>query len=243
MSTPSKTNFKERKAQSFEIFNSLASTYDQLNHLLSFGIDIYWRKQMRKALPEQKDLHILDLACGTGDVGLSLLKSAKVKKVIGLDPAQNMLQFAQTKIDTQKLHERMELIHANGMDIPLSANHFDAATLSFGIRNYPDPQKGLEELHRILKPGGKAIILEFGVPTNFLVKSIYLFYFRKLLPFVGNTLSGHKDAYTYLNETVEDFPREKAFCQMMEKAGLKNCQFRPLTFGIAQLYTGEKALG
>ncbi len=229
-----------RKEESYKIFDEVAGTYDTLNKILSFGIDRYWRNQMKKNLPVGDDLKILDLATGTADVALLLGKSGKVSHVQGIDMSKGMIDLGNVKVKNQKLESKIKLFIADGCNLPQEDNTFDVTTVSFGIRNFPDFKKGLSEKYRVLKPGGRSMIMEFSLPSSAIVKFIYLFYFRKVLPFVGNLLSGHGDAYNYLNETVEDFPYGNDFANVMKEVGFKNVSFIPLTFGIATLYIGDK---
>lgn len=230
----------ERKKESFKIFDEIASTYDPLNRFLSLGIDIYWRKRMRNSLPKDRDLEILDLATGTADVPLSLVKHTRTKVIRGLDMSQKMIDIGNIKIKEKNYTDKISLDIGDGCNLPEKDNTWDVTTVSFGIRNFPDCFKGLTEMHRVLKPGGQAMILEFSLPSNSFIKMIYLFYFRKILPFIGNLFSGHGDAYDYLNKTVEDFPYGKQFVNLMEKANFHNITATPLTFGIATLYVGHK---
>ena len=229
-----------RKKESYKIFDDIAGTYDFLNHILSCGIDIYWRKKLLKNLPQKVNLKVMDLATGTGDVALVLGKDKRVSKVEGLDMSQGMINVGRQKVLKQNLESKITMEIGDGCNLPKEDNTYDAATLSFGIRNFPDAQKGLREIKRVLKPGGRALVMEFGLPSNFLVRGFYLMYFRYILPFVGNIVSKHKDAYSYLNQTVEDFPYGKDFTDMMVAEGYKNIKIIPLTFGIANLYVGEK---
>lgn len=234
----------ERKKESYKIFDEIAPTYDFLNHLLSFGIDIRWRKKLLTHLPEVKSnregLNVLDLATGTGDLALVLGSHPKVKKVTGLDLSSGMIQFGQKKVVEKQLDKKVFLMIGDAVNIPSADENFDLVTISFGIRNFSSAQKSLNDIHRVLKNNGRLMIMEFSIPKNAFFRAVYFFYFRKLLPFVGNIISGHKDAYTYLNKTVEDFPYGEAFLGMMKEAGFKNLKAIPLTFGIATLYIGDK---
>lgn len=230
----------ERKTESYKIFDKIAQTYDFLNHLLSFGIDIYWRKVVIANLPKRKNLQCLDLACGTGDLTIALAKSENVGKVTGLDMSQGMIEIGKKKIAKKGHDKKAGMQIGDGVEIPTADGIFDVTTVSFGIRNFPDPQRSMENMYRVIKPGGRSMVLEFSIPKNILFKSIYFFYFRYLLPFVGNLVSKHKDAYSYLNETVEDFPYGEEFAQMMRNAGFQNVHYKELTFGIATLYIGDK---
>jgi demethylmenaquinone methyltransferase / 2-methoxy-6-polyprenyl-1,4-benzoquinol methylase len=230
---------KFQKEHSFQIFNRIASTYDLLNHLLSFGIDIYWRNKILKNLPNKNNLHCLDLATGTGDMALGLAKCPRVKSVVGLDKSVGMLEVGMEKTKRQNLHKKCELVVGDGTNLAaFEDNSFDVVTLCFGIRNFSDPVKSLKEINRVLTQGGKAYVLEFSLPKNWFVRKFYLFYFRHVLPTVGKIISKDPYAYTYLNETVESFPYGDEFVHWMNEAGLTNNKHLPLTFGIATLYTG-----
>lgn len=230
----------ERKKESYKIFNEIASTYDLLNHTLSFGIDIYWRKKLLKHLPQKDSINALDLATGTGDVPLTLVADPRIKKITGIDLSKGMVDIGVEKIKKKGLEKKIFLMLGDGVNIPAADNAFDLTTISFGIRNFSDPQKSLFDIHRVLKNEGRLMIMEFAIPTNPIVRAVYFFYFRHFLPRIGNMVSKHKDAYTYLNQSVEDFPYGDKFLGMMEKAGFTNLKKQSLTFGIAMLYIGDK---
>lgn len=239
MTGPTST-LKNRKNESYKIFDDIAGTYDLLNRCLSFGIDVLWRKRMMRELPARQNLIALDLATGTADVALELGRQKQVIQVQGLDLSQGMIDLGRVKVEKSGMKERIKLDIGDGVTVPVADQSQDVVTLSFGIRNFPDPQTSLKNIHRVLKPEGRALIMEFGLPKNPIVRAGYLFYFRTLLPFVGNLISRHRDAYTYLNRTVEDFPYDEAFMQWMREAGFKNVRRVSLSFGIAFLYIGEK---
>lgn len=230
----------ERKKESYKIFNEIASTYDLLNHTLSFGIDIYWRKKLLKHLPQKDSINALDLATGTGDVPLTLIADPRIKKITGIDLSKGMVDIGVEKIKKKGLEKKIFLMLGDGVNIPAADNAFDLTTISFGIRNFSDPQKSLFDIHRVLKKEGRLMIMEFAIPTNPIIRAVYFFYFRHFLPRIGNMVSKHKDAYTYLNQSVEDFPYGENFLGMMEKAGFTNLKMQSLTFGIAMLYIGDK---
>ncbi|MAF77445.1 MAG: bifunctional demethylmenaquinone methyltransferase/2-methoxy-6-polyprenyl-1,4-benzoquinol methylase UbiE [Halobacteriovoraceae bacterium] len=238
--TKQDAKLSERKKESFRIFDDIAPTYDSLNRTLSFGIDVYWRHQIKNNLPQKPNIHVLDLATGTADVPLVLAKAKQVERIQGLDLSEKMVEIGKVKVEKAGLNHRIQLGIGDGCNLPVESESYDATTVSFGIRNFPSTLKGLQEMHRILKPGGRAMVMEFSLPTNFLVKFIYLFYFRHVLPFVGNLFSGHGDAYSYLNKTVEDYPYGEDFLNIMREAGFKTPKAHPLTFGIATLYIGDK---
>jgi demethylmenaquinone methyltransferase/2-methoxy-6-polyprenyl-1,4-benzoquinol methylase len=230
----------ERKKESYKIFNEIASTYDLLNHTLSFGIDIYWRKKLLKHLPQKDSINALDLATGTGDVPLTLVSDPRIKKITGIDLSKGMVDIGIQKVKKKGLEKKIFLMLGDGVNIPAADNAFDLTTISFGIRNFSDPQKSLHDIHRVLKVDGRLMIMEFAIPTNPFIRAIYFFYFRHFLPRIGNLVSKHKDAYTYLNQSVEDFPFGDNFLALMRNAGFKNLKMQPLTFGIAMLYIGDK---
>jgi demethylmenaquinone methyltransferase/2-methoxy-6-polyprenyl-1,4-benzoquinol methylase len=230
----------ERKKESYKIFNEIAPTYDLLNHTLSFGIDIYWRNKLLKHLPEKESINALDLACGTGDVPLTLINDPRIKKITGIDLSKGMVDIGLQKVKKKGLEKKIFLMLGDGVNIPAGDNAFDLTTISFGIRNFSDPQHSLHDIHRVLKNEGRLMIMEFAIPTNPLIRAIYFFYFRHFLPRIGNLVSKHKDAYTYLNKSVEDFPYGDKFLGMMKTAGFTNLKMVPLTFGIAMLYIGDK---
>lgn len=230
----------QRKKESYKIFDDIAPTYDFLNHFLSFGIDIYWRNKLLKHLPKNESINSLDLACGTGDVGITLIKSPNIKKVTGLDLSKGMIEVGKSKLKKKNLDSKIQLLIGDAVNIPAANNTFDLTTISFGIRNFSDAQKSLIDIHRVLKNNGRLMVMEFSIPKNFIFRQIYFFYFRHILPFIGNLVSKHGDAYTYLNKTVEDFPYGEDFLKLMKNAGFKQCKCIPLTFGIASLYIGDK---
>lgn len=230
----------ERKKESYKIFNEIASTYDVLNHTLSFGIDIYWRNKLLKHLPNKDSINALDLATGTGDVPLTLVADPRIKKITGLDLSSGMIDIGIQKIKKKGLEKKIFLMLGDGVNIPAGDNAFDLTTISFGIRNFSDPQKSLHDIYRVLKTDGRLMIMEFAIPTNPIIRALYFFYFRQILPRIGNLVSKHKDAYTYLNQSVEDFPYGDKFLNMMKTAGFTNLTKQPLTFGIAMLYIGDK---
>ncbi len=229
-----------RKKESWKLFDEIAGTYDLLNKLLSCGVDIYWRRKFIQNLPIKQNLLALDLATGTGDVPLVLVKSKRISKVTGIDLSRGMVEIGKKKVVKANKQDQITLEIGDGCNLEAADESVDIVTISFGIRNFPDPQRSLREIYRVLKPGGRVMIMEFGVPKSKIVNAVYMFYFRHLLPFVGNLLSNHSDAYTYLNETVEDFAYGAVFTSWMKEAGFKNATFQELTFGISNLYIGDK---
>jgi len=223
------------------MFDRIAHRYDFLNHFLSAGQDIRWRNKVIQFIPARSDITVLDLATGTADLLITVLRKNKhIKHGIGIDMAEKMLEIGRHKINNFGLSEKIELHPGNIMDIKYPDNSFDIVTIAFGIRNVEDVQKGLKEIYRVLKENGRLIILEFSLPKSRLINAIYLFYFRKILPCFGSVISGDFYAYQYLNKTVETFPYGSAFCDLMDSSGFKNTGFKPLSFGIASIYTADK---
>lgn len=230
---------KERETIS-SMFNSIAPTYDLLNHLLSFGIDISWRKKLVKSVAKKTEIdkaHILDLACGTGDVSIAIYN--KGAKVTGADISEEMVKVAIRKCQKSGI-ENIDFIIADASQLPFEENTFDGITISFGIRNFDKRSKCIEELYRVLKPGGLLAILEFSIPKNKLWKRLYTFYFRKILPAVGNLVSKQKWAYTYLPESSFRFPCREDFCKELESGKFIRSKYKSLTGGVACLYTAIK---
>jgi len=228
-----------KKEQVAEMFDNIAGNYDFLNHFLSLGIDITWRKKAIKILKEDKPQHIVDIATGTGDFALEAL-ALKPKQITGIDISSKMLEVGREKMKRKKVDNIVEMKLGDSENLPLKDDEVDAITVSFGVRNFENLEKGLSEMLRILKPGAKAVIIEFSKPEKFPIKQLYNFYFLKILPNLGRLISKDPRAYTYLPESVNAFPYGEQFTQIMEKLGYKNVKAVPLTFGIASIYVGEK---
>ena len=225
----------------WRMFDRIAPRYDLLNRLLSGGRDVAWRKRLARHLPPGEDLRVLDLATGTGDVLIMLDQaSGRICSGLGVDMAGEMLALGQRKLERGGLTGRFTLARADATVIPAADDSVDAVTIAFGIRNVDCVEKALAEMRRVLKPGGRALILEFSLPSTRLFRGGYLFYFRHVLPRIGGLISGDRQAYRYLNETVESFPYGEAFIQLMERQGFHSVKQHPLTFGIASIYEGEK---
>ncbi len=222
------------------MFDRIAPRYDLLNRLLSFGRDVAWRKQVSRYLPQKAELAILDLATGTGDLLISLHnESGRVVSGVGMDLAEKMLELAKKKIDARNLDKALSVTIGDAKEIPFANGSFDTVTIAFGIRNVDPVEKALKEMYRILNPGGKALILEFSLPANALMRRLYLLYFRYVLPAVGAVISGDSYAYRYLNRTVETFPYGEDFCRLMRLAGFNDVEAHRLTFGVATIYEGS----
>lgn len=222
------------------MFDRIAGRYDFLNHFLSLNRDRIWRKKLAGQLPNGDNLSALDLATGTADQLLALQSGGQVSSGAGLDMALEMLKIGQLKLVQQGLENRFALVRADACCLPFAAESFEVVSISFGIRNVLDVDLALREMARVLRPGGRALILEFSLPSSVILRKLYLFYFRRILPRLGGMISGDRHAYRYLNETVESFPYGDSFCALMSKAGFVDVQGTPLTFGIATLYQGDK---
>jgi demethylmenaquinone methyltransferase/2-methoxy-6-polyprenyl-1,4-benzoquinol methylase len=224
-----------------QMFDRIAPAYDILNHLLSFGRDFSWRRRLANTVAQDKKLRVLDLATGTGDVLISLLKrNSNITEAVGLDISENMLALCRRKIAHRKLTNRIELVCTDILANDLDNESFDIVTMGFGIRNTPDAFKTLTEIHRLLKKGGTALILEFSMPANQILRGCYLFYLRFFVPRLGRLFSGDNNAYRYLDTSIENFHCPEDFRRLMQKAGFSNVSATPLTFGVACLYQGTK---
>ena len=228
-----------KKVRVEAMFNDIALKYDFLNHFLSLGIDIQWRKKVRKLLAPHQPKNILDVATGTADLALELSK-LNPEKIIGIDIASNMLEIGKDKVKARKLDNVIELRLGDSENLAFEDNTFDAVTVAFGVRNFENLQKGLHEMNRVLKPGGITTILEFSKPKKFPFKQVYNFYFSYILPGFGKMVSKSKEAYTYLPESVGSFPEDAAFIKELEKATYVDVSQKRLTMGIATLYKAYK---
>ncbi len=221
------------------MFNSIAPTYDFLNHFLSLNIDKVWRRKLVKLVAPYKPERILDVASGTGDLAIALNK-LKPSGIVGVDISEGMLEVGRKKIARKGLSNVITLLYGDSENLPFLSYSFNAVTVSFGVRNFAHLDIGLSDMCRVLKPGGVVAVLEFSMPRRFPVVQLYKFYFLKMLPFFGKMFSGHSDAYTYLPESVLQFPSGEKFLKLMEEAGFSNVKEKRLSFGIASIYTGEK---
>lgn len=222
------------------MFDGIAQRYDFLNHLLTLGIDIWWRKRCVAKIKRVPNPLVVDIATGTGDLALTLYRKLKPCKIVGLDLSNEMLEIGKKKIAKQGWSDSIEMRQENCEATSLPDKYCDIVTIGFGIRNFQSPEKGLREFYRILKPHGELTILEFSQPRFKLFMFLFNLYFRYILPFVGRCVSKHPIAYTYLPQSVETFPCGTAFCQMIEEAGFEKVRHKPLTFGIATVYQGTK---
>ncbi len=237
--TPYKDSTLNKKQQVAKMFNSIAWRYDFLNHFLSFGIDKYWRKKAVSMLKKNKPQMILDVASGTADFALASM-SLHPLKIYGIDISEDMLNIGKQKIRKKNLQEKIELLESDSENLIFEDNKFDAITVGFGVRNFEHLEKGLSEMLRVLKPGGKAVILEFSKPHSPMIRSFYSFYSSKVLPWLGNKISKDAVAYTYLNKSVEAFPEGESFANILKITGYNEVTINPLTFGVVTVYTGSK---
>lgn len=229
---------EEKKGQVQNMFDGIAHRYDFLNHFLSLGIDLHWRKQSVKSLGLQDGEILLDVATGTGDQGFTALKAADIK-VVGLDFSFNMLEIAQEKIQKRGLSSRFEVIQGDAEKLPFAENSFDALTISYGIRNVGTISAALNEFYRVLKPGGRLSILEFAEPEGWFFGRLYRFYFDHILPRLAGMMSS-KSAYSYLPESVRHFPARNDFKALLKAEGFEAVKHKDLTFGVTVIYNGVK---
>ena len=236
---PYKQQAGSKKEQVAQMFNRISKRYDFLNHFLSLGIDISWRKKAIKLLEPQSPKHILDIATGTGDFAIQAM-SLNPEKIVGIDISQGMLEIGRQKISKKGLQEKINLQLGDSENLEFNDNNFDAVIVSFGVRNFEDLNRGLKEMYRVLKPNGNAVILEFSKPQEFPFKQIYGWYFKNVLPRIGRMVSKDKSAYRYLPESVEQFPSGQGFIDKLKAVGFKNCICKKVTFGVSSIYMAKK---
>ncbi|MEM7588595.1 MAG: bifunctional demethylmenaquinone methyltransferase/2-methoxy-6-polyprenyl-1,4-benzoquinol methylase UbiE [Myxococcota bacterium] len=223
----------------WQMFDALATRYDRINRVLSFGQDRRWRRQMAKHLPAGDKLRMLDLATGTGDVLLDTVKSCqRVDEAVGVDMAKHMLQLAQHKAGRLGV-KNVSWQQANALQLPFATATFDVVTMAFGIRNTSDPQRVLRHMHRVLKSQGRALILEFSMPSSAWLRAVYLSYLRHVVPWVGGVLSKQPQAYRYLNQSIETFAQPQEMIHWMQQAGFDNVRAIPMNWGTVTLYCGD----
>lgn len=237
---PDASSKLSKKEQVADMFNNIAGKYDFLNHLLSLGIDKGWRTKAIKSIESIAPKKILDVATGTGDLAIAAAKKITDSNVVGIDIAAQMLEVGKVKIEDKNLSARIEMKVGDSEALPYADNHFDAVLCAYGVRNFQDLPKGLSEMCRVMRAGGRLAILEFSQPKTFPVKQVFSIYFKYVMPLFGKMVSKHSTAYNYLPESVMAFPEGQDFCKILEQCGYKNVKARPLTFGITSLYTAEK---
>lgn len=237
---PYKAEKAGKKEQVAKMFDNISHRYDFLNHFLSLGIDKGWRRTAIKLLKDLKPKQILDVATGTGDFAIQALV-LNPEKVTGVDISEGMLDVGRRKMRDRKLEHVIELQGGDSENLPFEENKFDAVTVAFGVRNFENLERGLSEIYRVLKPGGKVVVLEFSRPRLFPFKQLYSFYFRAVLPKVGRMVSKDSAAYTYLPESVAAFPDGEDFLRILQAVGFNNTKCKVLTLGISSIYTGVKS--
>ncbi len=237
--TPYSRSDQGKKEQVEQMFDKIAPRYDFLNHFLSMGIDVLWRRKAIRLLKGKQVSKVLDVATGTGDFALETLKLNPVE-VIGVDISSGMIAKGNEKIEARGLSDKVKLIQGDSEDLKFPDNTFDIITVGFGVRNFENLLKGLKEMNRVLVPGGKCAVLEFSQPTKFPIKQLYGFYFRNILPLLGKMISADSAAYTYLPASVDAFPYGEDFLKIYSEAGFKEVIEYRVSFGIATIYIGSK---
>ncbi len=234
-------NDEEHKStQIGRMFNSIAGTYDVLNHTLSFGIDRIWRRKGIACLRPFSPQTILDIATGTGDLAIAMQKTLGADKIVGADISEGMMKVGREKVEKEGLSDHISFEKQDCLALTYPDNSFDAVTAAFGVRNFENIEKGIAEMHRVLKPDGHLMILELSTPEHFPMKQLYAIYSRTIIPFVGRLLSKEKAAYRYLPESIKVVPQGKVMENLLTRRGFKDAETRTLTFGICSLYTGTK---
>ena len=236
---PYKQHSGSKKEQVAQMFDKISRRYDFLNHFLSLGIDISWRKKAIKLLAADAPKYILDIATGTADFALEAMV-LNPDKIIGVDISPGMLEIGRGKVAAKKLEHKIDLQLGDSEKLNFMDNNFDAVIVSFGVRNFENLSRGLKEMYRVLKPDGTAVILEFSKPHKFPFKQVYKWYFSTILPRIGRFVSKDKSAYQYLPESVRHFPSGQDFLKELEKAGFNNCLCKTLTFGVSSIYLARK---
>ncbi len=228
-----------KKSFIVRLFDDIAPTYDKLNHILSLNIDKSWRSKSVKQVLKGKHDVVLDIACGTGDFSIELAQKG-VDKVIGVDISEGMMKIGMEKVKALGLEDKISMHVDDSESLSLEDNSIDAVTVAFGVRNFEHLQIGLNEMNRVIRPGGTVNVLELSVPSNPVLLWCYKIYFLHVLPFFGGLVSGNKEAYKYLPTSVMNFPKPNVFMSMLETAGFKEVKQRAFTFGLCRLFTGVK---
>ncbi|WP_417942711.1 bifunctional demethylmenaquinone methyltransferase/2-methoxy-6-polyprenyl-1,4-benzoquinol methylase UbiE [Flavobacterium sp. RS13.1] len=237
--TPYKNSTLGKKEQVAQMFDTISGNYDNLNRVISFGIDVKWRKKVLKIVSDSKPKVILDIATGTGDLAILMAKS-NAEKIIGLDISAGMLEVGRKKVEEKNLSNRIELILGDSENMPFEDNYFDAITVSFGVRNFENLEKGFAEILRVLKPNGVFVILETSVPDKTPYRQGYRFYTKNILPVIGKLFSKDNSAYGYLSESAAAFPYGETLNNILRKIGFIDVVAMPQTFGVATIYSASK---
>ncbi|MBO7189477.1 MAG: bifunctional demethylmenaquinone methyltransferase/2-methoxy-6-polyprenyl-1,4-benzoquinol methylase UbiE [Alistipes sp.] len=232
---------QSKKEQVEQMFDNIAPTYDKLNHIMSLNIDRVWRRRVMRIVRRSKAHKIMDVATGTGDLAIAMAKRVDRTQILGVDLSEEMLAVARRKVEKQGLEERIMLEKGDAENLDMvSTESIDAVTVAFGVRNFENIERGLSEIYRTLKQGGKLVVLEFSMPKNRLVRWVYSQYAHRLLPRIGGMISKDKQAYTYLPDSVEEFPSPERFADMLRGVGFKSVKTRSQSFGIAYIYDATK---
>ncbi|MBU2948922.1 bifunctional demethylmenaquinone methyltransferase/2-methoxy-6-polyprenyl-1,4-benzoquinol methylase UbiE [Zobellia uliginosa] len=237
--TPYKDSELGKKDQVTQMFDNISENYDGLNRVISFGIDIKWRKRVVAILTAKKPKTILDIATGTGDLAINLVETG-AEKIVGLDISPGMLEVGKKKINQKELDSTIEMVVGDSENLPFETGSFDAITVAFGVRNFETLEKGLTEIYRVLATGGTFVVLETSVPTKTPFKQGYSLYIKYMLPAIGKLFSKDKSAYTYLSESASVFPHGDAFNNILRKIGFIEVENKPQTFGVASIYVATK---
>ncbi len=237
---PFKNSTESKKKQVETMFDKIAFRYDFLNRFLSAGIDVGWRKKAIKQLISLHPQNILDVATGTGDFAITSYEILKPEKITGIDISDGMLEIGRKKISKAGLEDSIKLINGDSEAISFDDNSFDAVTVAFGIRNFEDLEKGLSEIKRVLKPGGKLIVLECTKPSLPVIKQLYNFYMKFVTPKIGRIIAKNNEAYQYLNDSVRQFPEKESFIHILNQSEYRNAFYKTLTLGICTIYCAEK---
>ncbi len=223
------------------MFDNIAPTYDKINHIMSLNIDRMWRRRVMRIVRRSKAKKIMDVATGTGDLAIAMAKRVDRTQILGVDLSEEMLAVARQKVQKQGLDERIMLVKGDAEDLSMVADGtIDAVTVAFGVRNFENIERGLREMWRTIKEGGKLVVLEFSTPKNRVVRWVYSQYFHRLVPRIGGLISKDKRAYVYLPESVDEFPTPERFSEMLKEAGFKSVKRRSQSFGIAHIYVATK---
>lgn len=232
---------QSKKEQVEQMFDNIAPTYDKLNHIMSLNIDRVWRRRVMRIVRRSKAHKIMDVATGTGDLAIAMAKRVDRTQILGVDLSEEMLAVARRKVEKQGLEERIMLAKGDAENLDMvTSESIDAATVAFGVRNFENIERGLKEIYRTLKPGGKLVVLEFSMPKNRVVRWVYSQYAHRLLPRIGGMISKDKQAYTYLPDSVEEFPSPERFADILRGVGFKSVKSRSQSFGIAYIYDATK---
>ena len=232
---------QSKKEQVEQMFDNIAPTYDKLNHIMSLNIDRMWRRRVMRIVRRSKAHKIMDVATGTGDLAIAMAKRVDRTQILGVDLSEEMLAVARRKVEKQGLEERIMLEKGDAENLTMvTTESIDAATVAFGVRNFENIERGLSDIYRTLKPGGKLVVLEFSMPKNRLVRWVYSQYAHRLLPRIGGMISKDKQAYTYLPDSVEEFPSPERFAEILRGVGFRSVKNRSQSFGIAYIYDATK---